>query len=92
LEDYFETVLAGYKSETQIDSSMLENLPLFIKVKVMEGIVDAFEVMRNKGMKPQCDRELSYLIKCIEDDIPYEGFFHWIYSSEEPFEFAEREI
>lgn len=92
MEDYFETVLAGYKSETQIESSMLEKLPLFINVSIMEGIIDAFEVMRNNGKEPECDEGLAYLLKCIEDDIPYKGFFHWIYSSENPFEYEEREI
>ncbi|WP_256217473.1 phosphotransferase [Paenibacillus sp. OV219] len=30
MDDYFETALAGYKSETEIDNSMLEMLPIFI--------------------------------------------------------------
>ncbi|MHB8130934.1 MAG: phosphotransferase enzyme family protein [Mobilitalea sp.] len=92
MEDYFDTVLTGYKSETKIENTMLEKLPLFIKVTLMEGIVDAFEVMRNNGEKPECDEELSYLIKCMEDDIPYEGFFNEIYSCEEPFEYEKRDI
>lgn len=92
MEDYFETVLAGYKTETEIESSMLEKLPLFIKATIMESIIDAFEVMKNNGMEPECDEELSYSIKCMEDDIPYNGFFHEIYSIEEPFEYEEREI
>ncbi|SDX55092.1 phosphotransferase enzyme family protein [Paenibacillus sp. CF384] len=92
MEDYFETVLAGYRSETTIEDSMLEKLPLFISVTLMESIVDAFEVMRNNGEEPECDERLSYLIKCMEDDIPYEGFFHDIYSCEEPFEYEVRKI
>lgn len=92
MEDYFETVLAGYRSETEIENAMLEKLPLFIKVTIMENIVDAFEVMRNNGEEPECNAELSYLVKCMEDDIPYEGFFHEIYSCEEPFEYEERKI
>lgn len=66
---------------------MLERLPLFIQVTLMENIVDAFEGMHNIGKEPECDEELSYLIKCMEDDIPYKGFFHEIYSCDEPFEF-----
>lgn len=58
----------------------------------MENIVDAFEVMRNNGEEPECDEELSYRIKCLEDDIPYVGFFHEIYSCDEPFEYEERDI
>lgn len=92
MEDYFETVLAGYRSETGIDNSVQDQLPLFIKANIMESIVDAFEVMRNNGEEPECDEELSYLIKCMEDDIPYNGFFHEIYSCEEPFEYEARKL
>ena len=92
MEDYFEMILTGYRSETEIDNSMLEKLTLFINAVSMENIIDAFEVMRNNGEEPECDEELSYLIKCMEDDIPYRGFFHEIYSAEEPFEYEERNI
>jgi len=92
MDEYFATVLAGYRSETSIEDAMLEKLPLFINVNIMEGIVDAFEVMRNNGEEPECDEDLSYRIKCLEDDIPYKGFFHEIYSCEAPFEYEERNI
>ena len=92
MEDYFEIALAGYRTETKVEDIMLDQLPLFIQVNLMESIVDAFEVMRNNGEEPACDERLSYLIKCLEDDIPYEGFFHEMYSCEEPFECAERNI
>lgn len=92
MDDYFETVLAGYRSETKIVTSMLDKLSLFIQVNLMEGIVDAFEVMRNNGEEPECDEELSYRIKCMEDGIPYVGFFHEIYSCKEPFEYEKRNI
>lgn len=90
MDDYFETVLAGYRSETNLEDSMLDQLPLFIQICVMENIVASFEDMQNSGEEPECDEELSYLIKCMEDDIPYYGFFHEIYSCEEPFEYEER--
>ncbi|MDF2685881.1 MAG: aminoglycoside phosphotransferase, partial [Clostridia bacterium] len=87
MEDYFQTVLEGYRTETEIENSMLDELPLFIKATLIENIVDAFEVMRNNGEESECDEELSYLIKCLEDDIPYKGFYHKIYSCEKPFEY-----
>lgn len=90
MDDYFETVLAGYRSETKIEDSMLDKLQLFIQVGIMENIVDSFEIMHHNGEGPTFDDELSYLIKCIEDDIPYKGFFHDIYSCEEPFEYENR--
>ncbi len=92
MEDYFEAVLQGYKSETAIENSMLDKLPLFIQASLMEEIVDAFEVMQNNGDEPECDEELSYRIKCLEDDIHYMGFFHEIYSCEDPFECKKRII
>lgn len=92
MEDYFEMILAGYKSETDIKDSMLEKLPLFINVGIMEYIVDTFEVLRHSGEEPECDEAMSYLIKCLEDDIPYKGFFHEIYSCDEPFECEKRDI
>ena len=92
MDEYFETVLAGYRSETSIEPSMVDMLPFFIKVTLMERIVDEFEWMRNHGEELKCDEELSYCIKCLEDDIPYMGFFHEMYSTEEPFEYEKRTI
>ncbi|WNS44106.1 phosphotransferase [Paenibacillus sp. MMS20-IR301] len=86
MEEYFATVLTGYRSETLLDPSLLDALPLFIQANFLENIIDAFEVMRNNGEVPECDEELAYRIKCLVDDIPYFGFFHEIYSSEAPFE------
>lgn len=92
MDDYFETVLAGYRSQTGIENSMLDKLPLFIQANLMEGIVEQFEDMHNNGEEPECDEGLSYRIKCLEDNIPYMGFFHEIYSGEEPFEYEKRSI
>ena len=86
MENYFETVLAGYQSETQLDTSMLNKLPLFINATIMENIIDEFEIMKRDGEELECEEDLLYLIQCIEDDIPYKGFFSEIYSCEMPFE------
>jgi Ser/Thr protein kinase RdoA (MazF antagonist) len=90
--EYFQTALEGYKSETMLEDSMLERLPLFINVTIMENIMSKFEQMRNNGEEPECDEELSYRIKCLEDDIPYIGFFHEIYSCKAPFEYLRPHI
>jgi Ser/Thr protein kinase RdoA (MazF antagonist) len=91
MEDYFKVVLEGYRSETKIENKMLDQFPLFIQMNLMENIVDAFECMRHSGEEPEWEEDLSYLIKCMEDDIPYMGFFHEIYSCEAPFEYASEE-
>ncbi|MBH5317584.1 phosphotransferase [Paenibacillus sp. GSMTC-2017] len=92
MEQYFESVLSGYKSETMIEDSTLELLPLFIKATLMENIVDQFKWMQDNGEELECDEYISYCIKCLEDDIPFKGFFHDIYSCEAPFEYEERSI
>lgn len=74
MDDYFNTILAGYRSETNIEESILDKLSMFIQVCLIEYIVDAFEVMRNNEEETDIDEELLYHIKCLEDDIPYNGF------------------
>jgi len=91
MDDYWETVLAGYRSETYISDKALENFQLFLQAELMENIVEYFGDMYNFSEKPRSDEELSYLIKCLEDDIPYRGFFHDMYSCDEPFEYEARD-
>ncbi len=90
MDDYFNLVIEGYKSETAIDDSALEQLPLFIQAAYMENIIDAFEVARNNGEEVEYDERLMYLVKCAEEEIPYMGFYHEIYSCEAPFEYKTR--
>lgn len=42
--------------------------------------------MKRDGEELECEEDLLYLIQCIENDIPYKGFFSEIYSCEMPFE------
>ncbi|ETT43882.1 phosphotransferase enzyme family protein [Paenibacillus sp. FSL H7-689] len=90
MDDYFQNALAGYTSETKIEDSMLEKLPLFIQVTLLENILGQFEEMQRAGEEPEADEALLYLIKCLEEDIPYKGFFHEMYSTEAPFEYEGR--
>ena len=41
---------------------------------------------------PMCDEAFMYLVKCLEDDIPYMGFFSDIYSCDAPFELEEGNV
>lgn len=86
MENYFETVLEGYQMETTVDEGMLAKLPLFINTVIMENILDELESMRRNGEDPGEDEELAYLVRCIEDQIPFKGFFSEIYLWESPFE------
>ncbi len=86
MEEYFGTVLAGYRSETRLDDATLARLPLLLKATHMEGLVDTFEVARQNGEEPEWDGELAFRVKCLEEDIPFRGFFHGIYDCKRPFQ------
>ena len=89
MDDISKSIFDGYKSETILDDRLLDKFPFFINVAMMIHVVEAFEYIQKHGEEPEYDFELSYLIKCFEDDIPYMGFFHEIYSCETPFELGE---
>ena len=75
MDDYFKIVLDGYRSETAIDDVTLENLPLFLQANQLEVIVSHFECLRD-GDNDGIDEEwITNAIKCLEEDIPYSGFF-----------------
>jgi Ser/Thr protein kinase RdoA (MazF antagonist) len=76
MDDYFNTIVEGYRCETDISDTTFEQLPLLIQAVLMENIVDEFEAAKINGEEVELDdEELQYLIKCLEDDIPYKGFF-----------------
>ncbi len=90
MEEYFSTILDGYRSETKLDDSMLDKLPLFIQATILENIVDEFETLRNNNEEPDLfDKEWLYLTKCLNDNILFKGFFHEIYSCSTPFEYED---
>jgi Ser/Thr protein kinase RdoA (MazF antagonist) len=92
MEEYFNTVLEGYKSETEFADWLLDKFPFFINTVMAVHIIEAFEYIRSNGEEPEYDFELSYLVKCIEDDIPYMGFFDAVYSCKNPFEYEDKRI
>ena len=72
MKHYFETILEGYRSETKIDDNLLNKLPLFVDMVLIENIVDEFECAAREG------EELDY--EDIEDaaeglirEIPFAG-------------------
>ena len=92
MDDFLKTAIEGYRSETELTDELLEKFPLFINVVIMALIIEAFEYIQSNGKEPEYDFELSYLVKCIEDDIPYMGFFSEIYSCENPFKYEDARI
>lgn len=86
MDDYFATIIEGYRSETDLSDKMLEKLPLFIQTVLMENILDEFEVQKFNGEFPEIDEEMNWRAWCLIEDIPFEGFFHERYDPSSPFE------
>ena len=49
MQHYFNTILKGYKSETTISDALLNQLPLFIDMVLIENIIDEFECAAREG-------------------------------------------
>ena len=74
MKDYFDTVIEGYRSETEVSEEMLAKLPLFIDMVLIENIVDECECCK------RAEEELDYediedAANCLINDIAFAGFF-----------------
>ena len=71
-EEYFATILEGYRSETTVSKELLEKLPLFIDMVLIEGIVDEFECAAREGEEIDPE-DIEDYAKCLVENIPYAG-------------------
>lgn len=74
MKRYFETILEGYRSETDISDAFLDRLPLFIDMVLIENIVDEFECAAREGEEPEFE-DIEDAAECLTGSIPYAGFF-----------------
>ena len=73
MKHYFDTVLEGYRSETDVPEGLLEQLPLFIDMTIIEYIVDEFECAAREGGLPDGE-DIEEEADCLINNIPYGGF------------------
>ena len=83
MNDYMEQVMEGYNRENSLSDDWLARLPLFIQLVQLEEFLHYAQYLDEPDEEEQ--GEMDYRIKCIEDDIPYMGFFDAVYSPEKPF-------
>ncbi|MDO9087946.1 MAG: phosphotransferase [Anaerolineaceae bacterium] len=83
MERYMDQVMEGYDRENSLSAEWLERLPLFTKLILVEEFLHYAQYLDKPDEELQ--GKLNYKIKCIEDGIPYKGFFDDIYSPEKPF-------
>lgn len=83
MDRYMDRVLQGYGRENSLPQAWLERLPLFLKVVQME------EFLHYAAAAGEADEEaragLRYKAICIEEDLPYLGFFDSVFEPGRPF-------
>lgn len=73
MKGYFDTVLDGYRSETDISDEELSQLQLFIDMVLIENIVDEFECSAREGEEFDPE-DIEDAAGCLINQIPYAGF------------------
>ena len=83
MDHYMEQVMEGYQRENSLSADGLARLPLFIQLVQVEAFLYYVQYIDEPDNEFQ--GKLNYMIQCIENEIPYMGFFDHIYSPEKPF-------
>ncbi|MBQ7183531.1 MAG: phosphotransferase [Clostridia bacterium] len=68
----FDFQLQGYRTETDLQEEMLEKLPLFIDMVLIENIVDELECCAREGEAPDWE-DIRDAAECLIRGIPYAG-------------------
>lgn len=83
MDRYMEQVMIGYARENTFSDAWLARLPLFLRLIQMQELMHYAQYLENPDEEIQAG--LRYKIQCIEQDIPYMGFFDEIFNPKNPF-------
>jgi len=83
MDHYMDQVMEGYSRENALPEEWMARMPLFIRLIQAEEFLYFVQYIDDPDEEMQA--ELGYKIRCLEEDIPYMGFFDTIYSPERPF-------
>jgi Ser/Thr protein kinase RdoA (MazF antagonist) len=83
MDRYMDQVMEGYNRENALAAEWLGRLPLFVKLIQIEEFLHYVRYLDDPDEEIQAG--LRYKIKCIEEEIPFMGFFDRVYSPETPF-------
>ena len=72
MQQCFNLQLQGYKTETDLPEEMLEKLPMFIDMVLIENIVDELECCAREGKEPDWE-DFGDAAECLIRGIPYAG-------------------
>jgi Ser/Thr protein kinase RdoA (MazF antagonist) len=70
MQQCFDLQLQGYKTENDLSEEMLEKLPLFIDMVLIENIVDEFECAIREGEELDYE-DIEDAAECLVNDIPF---------------------
>ena len=83
MERYMEQVMNGYTRENTLSDEWMARLPLFLRLIQMQELMHYAQYLDEPDEELQA--EIRYKIQCIENDIPYLGFFDKMFNPEKPF-------
>jgi Ser/Thr protein kinase RdoA (MazF antagonist) len=83
MDHYMAEVMTGYNQEISLGDEWLRRLPTFIRLVQVEEFLHFAQYLDEPDEELQA--RLRYKVKCIEEEIPYMGFFDSLYSPERPF-------
>lgn len=72
MSHYFDTILQGYRTEKDVSEQLLEQLPLFIDMVLIENVVDEFECSLREGEEVDAE-DIQQAAACLINHIPYAG-------------------
>ena len=85
MNEWIDKIMGGYNTENVLIKYWLSKLELFLKIVEMKEFICLFQRAKENNQIVEYDSKLKYRIECIENDIPYFGFFHEIYDPFTPF-------
>ncbi len=83
MDHYMEQVYEGYFRENDLYDMWLDKIPLFLRLIQVEEFLYYVQYYHNADEEIQS--HLAYLIACINEGLPYLGFFDLIYNPDHPF-------
>ena len=84
MKRYMDQVLTGYTRENSLSGEWLAHLPLFLRLIQMQELIYYAQYLDDPDEELQAG--LRYKLHCIENDIPYMGFFDRVFNSQRPFQ------
>ena len=73
MQQCFDYQLQGYETETDLSEDMLEKMPLFIDMVLIENIVDELESCAREGEAPDWE-DIEDAAESLIHGLPYAGF------------------